>query len=279
MTRRFIDAGRGPAAALGAAPRFLLLFLALAPFGFGQTGVFQTANPNYPVRNPFYFEGKIDYEKLGIVSPGNAWEYMQRGIHRQDVLEDRAGAIEDYQESVRLNNLAKGSCQIVTSVPGQDFGKLDPPPCMFTVRLRLGYLQMHDHPEEAVALFREVLQIDPRRLEVNNMIGEAYQILAEKAESAEERERLYRQAMSAYQAELDLSPVTPQTIALTGDQANNAHTHWALAGIHEKLEDSQSAVAEYDLYLKATQWHSDVYPWRIQLARKKIEQLNASQGN
>jgi tetratricopeptide (TPR) repeat protein len=259
--------------------RLYLLFLALAALGFGQTGVFQTANPNYPVRNPFYFEGKIDYEKLGIVSPGNAWEYMQRGIHRQDVLEDLSGAIEDFEESIRLNNLGKGSCQIVKSVPAQDFGKLDPPPCMFTVRLRLGYLRMHDDPDNAIALFREVLQIDPRRLEVNNMIGEAYQVLAEKAQSNDENRRFYRQALAAYQAELALSPVTPQTISLTGDEANNAHTHWALAGIHEKLGDTPSAISEYELYLKATKWHSDVYPWRIPVARKKIEQLHASQGN
>jgi tetratricopeptide (TPR) repeat protein len=245
----------------------------LASAGFPQSGVFQTANPNYPTRNPFYFEGRIDYEKLGIVSPANAWEYAQRGIHRQDVLEDRAAAIQDYQESIRLNNLGKGSCQTVTLVPAEDFGKLDPPPCMFTVRLRLGYLQMHDQPAEAVALFREVLQIDPRRLEVNKLIGEAFAISAEKAQSGDERESFYRQAIAAYQAELELSPVTPQSILLTGDQANNAHTHWALAGIHEKLADNRSAISEYELYLKATQWHSDVYPWRIPLARKKIEQL------
>jgi len=79
-------------------------------------------------------------------------------------------------------------------------------------------------------------------------------------------------------AELDLSPVTAQTTALTGDEANNAHSHWALAGIYEKLGDTQSAVSEYELYLKATKWHSDVYPCRIPLAQKKIEQLRASKG-
>src|SRR5688572_5310831 len=100
--------------------RTTLCLLALCSAGFGQSGIFQTANPNYPIRNPFYFEGKIDYEKLGIASPGNAWEFMQRGIHRQDVLEDRAGAVEDYRESLRLNNLGKGSCQIVKSVPAED---------------------------------------------------------------------------------------------------------------------------------------------------------------
>ena len=91
-----------------------------------------------------------------------------------------------------------------------------------------------------------------------------------------ERRRLYGQAVAAYQAELALSPVTPQTVALTGDEANNAHTHWELAGVYEKLEESASAIAEYDHYLKATKWHSDVYPWRIPMAQKKIAQLRAS---
>jgi len=256
----------------------LLLVLTLAAAGFGQTGVFQTTNPNYPARNPFYFEGKIDYEKLGIVSPANAWEYMQRGIHRQDDMEDIEGAISDYRESIGLNSLSKGSCQLVTAAPAQDFGKLDPPPCLFTVRLRLGYLMMRSSPEESVALFREVLRIDPHRLEVNSMMGEAYRIAAELAQSDDARRGYHAQAIAAYKAELDLSPVTAQTTALTGDEANNAHSHWALGGIYEKLGDTQSAISEYELYLKATKWHSDVYPWRIPLAQKKIEQLQASKG-
>ena len=255
--------------------RTCLLLLAFSSMAVAQTGVFQTSNAHYPNRNPFYFEGKIDYEKLGIVSPSNAWEYMQRGIHRQDDLEDLAGATADYRESLARNSLAAGSCQIVTAVPTQDFGKLDPPPCMFTVRLRLGYLLLRDAPDEAVSLFREVLQIDPQRLEVNALIGEAYSLSAAGA-TGDERLSLYGQAIDAYRAELALSPVTEQTIALTGDEANNAHTHWALAGIYEKLEDSASAISEYGLYLKATKWHSDVYPWRIPLAQKKLDQLRAS---
>jgi len=254
----------------------LLLVLTLAAAGFGQTGAFQTTNPNYPARNPFYFEGKIDYEKLGIVSPANAWEYMQRGIHRQDDLDDVEGATADYRESVGLNSLGKGSCQLVTAAPAQDFGKLDPPPCLFTVRLRLGFLLLQGSPDEAVALFREVLRIDPHRLEVSSLIGEAYEASAARAQSDAERRRFNEQAVAAYRAELEMSPVTAETMALTGDEANNAHAHWALAGIYEKLGDSQSAGSEYDLYLKATKWHSDVYPWRIPLARKKIEQLRGS---
>src|SRR5580692_10891898 len=195
--------------------RFCLALLGLSSLGFGQTGIFQTANPHYPTRNPFYFEGKIDYEKLQIASPSNAWEYMQRGIYRQDDQEDIAGAIADYRQSLVLNNLAQGTCQIVTSVPAQDFGKLDPPPCMFTVRLRLGFLMMRGNPEESSALFREVLKIDPQRLEVNSLIGEASEIGAALAKTGDEQRRYHAQAIAAYQAELALSPVTAQTRALT----------------------------------------------------------------
>src|SRR3954468_23614544 len=60
-------------------------------------------NPNYPLPNPFYFEGKVDYELLGIDQPSNAWEFAQRGIYKQDDLEDFPGAIADYQTSISMN--------------------------------------------------------------------------------------------------------------------------------------------------------------------------------
>src|SRR5439155_3552606 len=135
---------------------FAALVLAALPAAAQTTykpGDFQASNPNYPKPNPFWFEGRIDWDLLKIDQPANAWEYAQRGIHKQDDLEDTAGAIADYRESVGLNSLEKGSCQLVTSAAGPDFGKLDPPPCLFTVRLRLGFLLILGSPDEAIALF------------------------------------------------------------------------------------------------------------------------------
>ena len=228
-------------------------------------------NPNYPARNPFYFEGKIDYELLRIDQPATAWEYMQRGIHRQDDLEDYRAAVEDYRQALELNNVANGSCQIVDSVPA-NFGDLDPPPCMFTLRLRLGYLLIHDDPEESIRLFKEVLDSDPLRLEVNFLIGEAHEILAEEAKSQDEKEQYYQKAIEALQAELALTPPVNDP-SLSPDEANNAHTHWLLAEIYEKQGQYDEAIGALESYLKATTWHSDVLPWRIPLAEKKIEQL------
>src|SRR5271154_4501366 len=61
---------------------------------------YQSTNPNYPVRNPFYFEGRIDWDLLKITTPSNAWEYAQRGIHEQEDLEDITSAINDYTQSI-----------------------------------------------------------------------------------------------------------------------------------------------------------------------------------
>ncbi len=256
--------------------RSVWIWLGLSSIALGQSAtVFQQTNPNYPIRNPFYFEGKITWEKLGITAPSNAWEFMQRGIHLQDDLEDFNGAKADYARALAMNSMDNGTCQILRTVPAADFGKLNPAPCMFTVRLRLGYLLMKDNPSEAIRLFEEVLKIDALRLDVNQLIGETWVLRAEASDNDSDRQSGYAKAIAAFGAELALSPVTAQTIALTGDQANNAHTHWALAEAYEKLGRNADAVIELESYLKATKWHSDIYPWRIDLARKKIDRLRS----
>lgn len=241
-----------------------------------KPGEFQTANANYPVRNPFYFEGRIDWELLKITQPSNAWEYAQRGIYKQDDLEDYAGAIADYKTSVSMNSLQAGSCQLVTAAAVGFGQKMDPPPCMFTVRLRLGNLLKTTDPNLALQMFQEVLTIDPLRLGVNALIGETYTGLGDSASNAGDREEFYLQAVAAYQAEIALSPVTALSVKLTGDAANNAHVHWALAGLYKNLGESKNEITELELYLKATKWHSDTYPWRIQIAQGRMQKLTTA---
>jgi tetratricopeptide (TPR) repeat protein len=256
---------------------FVLLTFAAA-VGAPAQNLFQTTNPYYPKPNPFYFEGKVTWEYLGITTPSNFWEYLQRGIHKQDDLEDIAGAIADYQTAYAGNNLQNGTCQLVTAatlVNGALPSTLTPPPCMYTIRLRLGYLLRETNPDQAISLFQEVTQIDPLRLDVNALIGETYKIKAEQATDALVQQTAYQNAILAFQAELALSPVTATTIAQTGDQANNAHVHWELAEIYETLGMNANEKSELQAYLLATQWHSDTYPWRIALAQAKIQTLNA----
>lgn len=251
---------------------------ATSPYIPGFT--FQTFNPNYPMPNPFYFEGKIDWEKLNITQPANTWEYMQRGIHEQDELGDLPSAIADYEQSLSLNSLTGGTCQLVTSATllGPDLlpAKLTPAPCMFTLRLRLAYLLRETDPAKAISLYQEVLQIDPLRPDASALMGEAYVIQASQTQDPAAQAAAYQNAINAFQAELALYPVTPQYTALTGDQANSAHVHWSLAELYQQLGRNTDAVNELQLYLLATQWHSDVYPWRILLAQKKIQALSGS---
>ena len=247
----------------------------------GQSGyvpgvTFQKDNPNYPPRNPFYFEGRVDWNLLKIDQPSNAWEFEQRGMHKQDDLEDNTGAIADYRRAIALNNLDDGSCQLVITAAQANMGaQLTPPPCMFTVRLRLAVLLREQEPDYAIARYKEVLAIDPLRLGVHASIAEVYVHEAETALNAGDAPGLYAQAIGEFKKELDLSPVTSLQIQLTGDEANNAHVHWALAEIYEKLSQPADEMKELDLYLKATKYHSDTYPWRIKLAQKKIEKAQA----
>lgn len=235
---------------------------------------YQQTNPNYPTRNPFYFEGRIDWNLLNITQPSTAWEYAQRGIHRQDDLEDYTDAIADYQQSIAMNNLGNQTCQLVTTAPPST-GILNPPPCMFTVRLRLAGLLAAQQPAAAIELYQEVLAIDPLRLGVHAAIGAIYVTMATQAADPTQVPGLYQQAIAQYQAEIALSPVTPLQTQLTTDTANNAHVHWALAEIYLALNQLANEMSELSLYLQATRWHSDIYPWRIQLAQIMMQQAQA----
>jgi tetratricopeptide (TPR) repeat protein len=237
---------------------------------------YQSTNPNYPIRNPFYFEGRIDWNLLNITTPSNAWEYAQRGIHYQDDLEDTVSAIKDYNTAISMNSLTNGTCQLITST-STGFGQsVNPPPCMFTVRLRLGNLLKETDPQTAIGLFNQVLQIDPLRLGVNAMIGDAYNSIANAATDPAAQKAALQQSVAAYQAEIALSPVTPLSISLTGDLANNAHVHWSLSEVYQQLGDSANVANELTLYLQATQWHSDTYAWHIQLAKTRLAKVQAA---
>ena len=247
-----------------------------APSGPYVPGVtYQTANPNYPQPNPLYFEGRIDWNLLNITTPSNAWEYTQRGIYEQDDLQNNTLAIQDYQQAISMNSLQNGTCQILTALP-TTIGPLSPAPCMFTVRLRLAGLLKDSAPQQAIALYQEVTQIDPLRLGVHAAIAETYADLAPTETDPASTTADYNHAISEYQAEIALSPITPLSISLTSDTANNAHVHWALADIYHTLGNSSQEASELNLYLQATQWHSDTYPWRIALAKARLSALGTN---
>jgi len=96
---------------------WLLMGVAVAQTtgGVYTPGEFQTTNPYYLLPNPFYFEGRIDWNLLGISQPTNAWDYMELGIHYQDDLDDTQSAIADYETALTFNSLQNNTCQVVTA--------------------------------------------------------------------------------------------------------------------------------------------------------------------
>ena len=234
---------------------------------------YQADNPNYLTRNPFYFEGRVDWNLLKITTPNTTWEFVQRGIHNQDDLEDSAAAIADYQKALTGNSLSNGTCQIFRTVPATS-PNVNPAPCMFTPRLRLAHLLIEDQPDVALSLYAEVLQIDALRLGVHAFMAEAYEIKAAKASDEKSKEAFLEKAIEEFDAELELSPVTAAYTALTADKANNAHVHWSLAEIYTELGNKTKEAEEYQAYLDATQWHSDTYAWRIPLAKARLAKLS-----
>jgi tetratricopeptide (TPR) repeat protein len=235
---------------------------------------YQADNPNYLNRNPFYFEGRVDWNLLKITTPSTPFEYTQRGIHYQDDLQDIPDAIADYQAAINMNSLTNGTCQLITTAAlAAASTTLNPPPCMFTPRLRLAYLMIDSSPDVAIGLYQQVLQIDALRLGVNAFIGEAYEAKAAAAADETSKTSFLQSAIAAYNAELALSPVTATYTALTADKANNAHVHWSLQEIYAELGDTANQAIQLQAYLDATQWHSDTYPWRIQLAKVRLAKL------
>jgi len=251
----------------------LLAQTSTQPYVPGVT--YQTTNPNYPQPNPFYFEGRIDWNLLNVTTPSNAWEFEQHGIYEQDDLQNPTAAIQDYQQAISMNNLSNGTCQIITGTLPTTGGPLTPPPCMFTVRLRLAGLLKESNPPQAISLYQQVLAIDPLRLGVHAAIAETYADMAASETVPANATADYNNAIAQYQAELVLSPVTALSTSLTGDLANNAHVHWALAQIFRTIGSAQEA-SELNLYLQATQWHSDTYPWRIALAQARLAALGVT---
>jgi len=235
---------------------------------------YQSDNPNYLNRNPFYFEGRVDWNLLKITTPTTPWEFTQRGIHYQDDLLDNTDAIADYQTAISTNQLSNGTCQLITTAAqAAPSATLTPAPCMFTPRLRLAHLLVDTQPDVAIGLYQQVLQIDALRLGVWAYIAEAYEIKAAAAGDATSKSSYLQSAIAAYKSELALSPVTATYTALTSDKANNSHVHWALAEIYAEIADPANEAKELQSYLDASQWHSDTYAWHIQLAKTRLAKL------
>ncbi len=140
----------------------------------------QGGMPEPQMPNPvFFFEEKVNWPALRIEQPRTAWEYAQRGIHRQDNLEDIDGAKADYEQSEAMNRR------------------------ILIVQARLGVIALLEGRfDDAITHLDFVLEEAPFHEGVHLKLGEAYEDRFEITNNPED----LRKAEEEFKAELQLAP-------------------------------------------------------------------------
>lgn len=192
-----------------------------------------------------YFEAKADWPSLGIDTPRTAWEFAQRGIFRQDALDDEAGAMQDYLRAEALDDH------------------------LLIVQARLAYLALEcgrtaeragqageadTAYAEAIDRYERVLYEQPDRQGLRLRIADAHLGRARTSSAAGEAGL----AEAALLKELQLAPTQQEAFFTLGE-----------------LYESQGRAAEarrmYRAYLDEADLRGDPYPWKRLRARRYLE--------
>lgn len=209
----------------------------------------QGARPRPQVPDPvLFFEAKAYWPSLGIDEPRTAWEHAQRGMYRQDDLEDVDGAMEDYLRALELNDhllIAHARLGTIALNRGAELAQTGTSSSAALAQLG-----------EAVFRFQEVLAEQPHRQGMNLKIGDArrirFRITGNPADADE--------AISAYRTELEAAP-------------SNQHCWYQLAFLLRDRGRMQEAKAAVRRYLELAALHGDPYPYKILTAEKLEREL------
>ncbi len=213
--------------------------------GIGSPGAIvdeQTENPT------FFALVKTDWPLLGIDEPRTAWEYVQRGMYRQDDLRNEGAALEDYLHALELlEHLA---------VEHQDPTL---PERMLLLHFRLGPIFLHrGEYERAIDHFETLLHEDPELEGIHREIALAYEGLAhEAAEHGEDPSAFQRLAFEHFQSELHNGPNNQLTLYEFGHFLTDPEVHL------EGVDQPRLAREMYERYLARAVEHCDTYPLRI----------------
>jgi tetratricopeptide (TPR) repeat protein len=208
----------------------------LPPLFAGIDSVGARPSPQ-PAEPALYFEAKASWPALGIDEPRTAWEFVQRGMHRQDELEDESGAIEDYRAAEALDS----HILLIHARLG-------------SLHLRRGRERLADPAQsasarsdllEALRRYEEVEHEQPHRAGIAARIGDAHAALFELDGDPEEADK----ALLAYQHELARS---------TGHQPSLYAVGMLLRA--RGLDDEARPWLER--YLASTRRHGEPYPWK-----------------
>lgn len=201
----------------------------------------QGALPQMQSPNPvFFFEERVNWPALNIEQPRTAWEYAQRGIYRQDHLEDLEAAKADYQQSEQMNDR------------------------ILIVQARLGVIALlENQPDEAIEHLEHVAEEAPFHEGVYLKLGEAYK----------QKNDLVR-AEQEFRRELELAPNSQVThYALMELFFPLARDGTCASVFGPAVDCRQRAINAIDAYLRQARWHSDTQPLRIIKARRYCQLL------
>jgi tetratricopeptide (TPR) repeat protein len=208
--------------------------------GIGSQGALpQLQSPN-PV---FFFEAKVNWPALNIEQPRTAWEYAQRGIYRQDSLDDLEGAKADYQQSELMNDR------------------------ILIVQARLGVIDLlENRPDDAMRHLEHVAEEAPYHEGVHLKLAEAY----------EQKNDLVR-AEVEFRRELEVAPNSQVTHFALAELFFPLAMAGTCASVFAPPKDCrQEAITSIDAYLRQARWHSDTQPLRILKAQRYCEQLTGA---
>lgn len=193
-----------------------------------------------------FFEAKAHWPSLNIATPRTAWEFVQRGMYKQDDLEDVEGALADYRDAERLNDhllLIHARIGTIYLERGWD-------------RVRTNDMAGRADLDEAIHRFEEVLAEQPYRQGMNFKLGWAYL----------GRFRLGAEAV-------DLAGVERYFAAELTLNKNHQRTLYERALLMQGLGRTAEARSDVQRYLAQVELHSDPYPYRVLRARKLLSEL------
>lgn len=216
------------------------------------------------IENPVFFAlVKADWPLLEIAEPRTAWEYVQRGMYRQDDLEDEDAAVEDYLQAEEL-------LEEIAARTGDE----TLPERMLLIHLRLGPIYLHRGEwENAIHEFDVVLEENPESEGIHREIALAYlgmgKELLEEGHDAEAQEA-FQEAYDYFNHETEIAPFNQLTLYEFGEFLLEPEVHL------EEVDQPALARELFQRYLARAEQHCDTYPVRILKVDKEARELGGA---
>lgn len=223
--------------------------------GTGSPGAITAEQPENP---EFFALVKTDWPLLNIETPRTAWEYVQRGMYKQDDLEDEDGAVEDY---LHAEELLEEIAQRLN----------DPtlPERMVLIHSRLGtiYLRRGEY-ESAIRHFESILDENPESEGINREIALAYAGIAhEEVERGEDPTHSSEAAYEHFVREIENAPNNQTTLYEFGLFLQDPDLPLG------NVDEAALALQMFQRYMVRAKYHCSTTPLRILKVARKIEEL------